>query len=154
MSTPRIDVPEAKRRRFDLVVLNRAGTGRRWLAGGVLVGIASLATMLHHEHPSDLPWLPFCPLHATTGLDCPGCGAGRAVHHLLNLRFAEAFTLNPLLILVGLPVLAVFVADLLATLFAGVRLILAPPTFIGWALVLVILGFGVVRNLPLWPAPG
>ncbi len=45
-----------------------------------------------------------CPLYATTGLQCPGCGSQRATHELLHLHFKEAFTLNPLFVL-GLPLI-------------------------------------------------
>lgn len=34
-----------------------------------------------------------------TGLDCPGCGSQRALHHLLHLQFKDAFFSNPLLVL-------------------------------------------------------
>lgn len=34
-----------------------------------------------------------------TGLDCPGCGSQRAIHHLLHLDLKAAFLSNPLLVL-------------------------------------------------------
>jgi hypothetical protein len=49
---------------------------------------------------------PPCPTRWLLGLPCPGCGSLRAVHHLLHLRFARAFALNPLATL-ALPFVAV-----------------------------------------------
>jgi Protein of unknown function (DUF2752) len=49
---------------------------------------------------------PPCPTLRLLGLRCPGCGSLRAVHHLLHLRFARAFALNPLATL-ALPFLAI-----------------------------------------------
>jgi hypothetical protein len=49
---------------------------------------------------------PPCPTRWLLGLRCPGCGSLRAVHHLLHLRFAMAFALNPLST-IALPFVAV-----------------------------------------------
>lgn len=42
---------------------------------------------------------PPCPFHSLTGLQCPGCGSQRAVHHLLNFDLVSAFHQNALLVL-------------------------------------------------------
>lgn len=44
-------------------------------------------------------FFPPCPFHYVTGLDCPGCGSQRAIHHLLHLDFKMAFLRNPLLVM-------------------------------------------------------
>jgi len=45
-----------------------------------------------------LPWLmPTCPLHALTGLYCPGCGGTRAIQALLHGDPGRALAYNPLL---------------------------------------------------------
>src|SRR3954470_23248639 len=49
---------------------------------------------------------PPCPTRWLLGINCPGCGSLRAVHHLLHLRVGRAFTLNPLST-VALPFVAV-----------------------------------------------
>ena len=43
-----------------------------------------------------------CPLYTITKLQCPLCGAQRAVHHLLHLRFGRAFVCNPWLVAIGI----------------------------------------------------
>jgi hypothetical protein len=40
-----------------------------------------------------------CPIHATTGVFCPGCGSSRAVSALLHGNFPLAFHQNLLLVL-------------------------------------------------------
>ncbi|WP_231496769.1 DUF2752 domain-containing protein [Prevotella sp. 10(H)] len=52
--------------------------------------------------PEESVFFPQCPFHSLTGLDCPGCGSQRAIHHLLHLHIKDAFLSNPLLIL-GIP---------------------------------------------------
>ncbi|MDG1781370.1 MAG: DUF2752 domain-containing protein [Flavobacteriales bacterium] len=49
--------------------------------------------------PASLGYFPSCPLKASTGFDCPGCGSQRAFHELLHLNISEAFRLNSLFVL-------------------------------------------------------
>jgi len=47
--------------------------------------------------PLESSFFPQCPFHALTGLDCPGCGSQRVLHHLTHLEIKKAFFSNPLL---------------------------------------------------------
>jgi hypothetical protein len=49
--------------------------------------------------PSEVSFFPKCPFHSITGLDCPGCGSQRTIHHLTHLEIEKAFISNPLLIM-------------------------------------------------------
>lgn len=85
-------------------------------------------------------------VHVLTGWDCPGCGSQRAIHALLHGDLAGAFGANALLV-----VLAPFIVLLAVSEFilpSGSRLfrILHSPKLI-LALAVVILGWGVARNL-------
>lgn len=73
-----------------------------WCAALVAVAILGV---LRSVEPAGQSFFPRCWLYQTTGLQCPGCGATRAVHELLNGRISEAFRLNALMIL-ALPILA------------------------------------------------
>ncbi len=63
------------------------------------------AACLYFFDPASSPWYPPCLIRLYTGWNCPGCGATRALHALLHLRVAEAWSLNPLWTS-GAPVLA------------------------------------------------
>src|SRR4051812_33540396 len=70
-----------------------------WISSLVVVG----AVVVYAFDPATHQLLPPCPLHALTGLYCPGCGATRAAHQLLHGHVAAAFNLNPL-VFVAVPV--------------------------------------------------
>ena len=118
---------------------------------------AALALVLVHVDPNAAgnP-LPPCPLHATTGLFCPGCGSTRALHALVNGDLARAASMNVLLV-ASLPLLPVMALDaagaLSASLRTRLRWILDAR---GWAAAVV--AYALLRNLPWapfnWLAPG
>ena len=47
--------------------------------------------------PDHYNFYPQCPIHELLGLQCPGCGATRAVAELLRGHFAHAMQLNALI---------------------------------------------------------
>lgn len=107
-----------------------------------LIGAAALGCMLlYFRDPADGAPFPACSFHAITGLDCPFCGTGRALHRLLHGKLHEAFSLNPLVV-VALPLGA------LAFVLLRSR---DAPRWMGWAVVGCIALFTVARNLPWSP---
>lgn len=64
----------------------------------MMAGVA-VAAFLWRVEPSGQPFFPRCWLYQVTRLQCPGCGATRAVHSLLNGQVGEAFRLNALVVL-------------------------------------------------------
>lgn len=91
---------------------------------------------------------PKCPFKQVTGLQCPGCGSQRAVHHLLNAEIKQAFALNPLLV-IAIPYLVVgFFFEVLPL---GKNALKARKFLFGTKAIIVILviiiGFAVWRNL-------
>jgi len=101
---------------------------------------------------------PPCPLHYLTGLYCPGCGSLRAIHALLHGNTTEAWAMNPLTVVL-LPFIAYgLLSELLARLRgSGLPQPMLPASMIH-ALFVVVVGFGVARNVPMHPfsllAPG
>jgi len=91
---------------------------------------------------------PPCALLETTGLACPACGATRATHLLLHGDIAGALDYNALLV-IALPLFA----------FALIRWWVGasrqwPSTWTkarAIAVFAVVLGWGIVRNLPFEP---
>jgi len=114
-----------------------------------LAGVA----LVFAVNPTQTTYLPRCPLYATTGLYCPGCGSTRAVHQLLHGHVAAAFGYNPLLV-VSLPLLAYAVARQFIRALPPRRPL---PAWTIWAIFAVLVTFGVVRNVPWgavrWMAP-
>jgi hypothetical protein len=107
--------------------------------------------VLYARDPADGGIYPPCPFRTITGLDCPGCGTGRALHRVLHGRVDEAFGLNPFAMLM-LPVLVIALVAFAWTTFGGRRLprVQFPP-WTGWALTAFVLAFWVLRNLPWGP---
>ena len=143
----------------------RPVSGMWWVAAGVVVMIG--AAVLYAVNPATARILPPCPFLALTGLYCPGCGSTRAMHQLLHGRVGTAFDLNPLVVVL-LPFVLVAVARALwctrpaSTSRDGAGEMPAPQQarrlrWAGWALLVLVLAFGVVRNLPWkpvrWMAP-
>jgi len=127
----------------------------------VILGMLSAgigAALLRVFDPAIPGIFPPCPLHYLTGLFCPGCGSLRAMHHLLHGNLPAAWAMNPLSVLL-FPFLTYGLASEILMTWRGVGL---PQKFLPaswiWSLCIVIVLFGVVRNLSVHPfdllAPG
>src|SRR5271155_5532313 len=81
------------------------------LFAGVVLGATAIGVgaMVFFFNPSTHGFYPVCLFHVLTGLNCPGCGATRALYALLhgNLRLAVK---DNVLFVVLLAVLAVWTA--------------------------------------------
>jgi hypothetical protein len=119
---------------------------------GAVILLAGLA-LVFAFNPTQSHLFPPCPLYAATGLYCPGCGSTRAVHQLLHGHVAAAFGYNPLMV-VSLPFLAYAAAR---GLFRALPPRRPLPAWAVWVTFAVVVGFGIVRNLPWaavrWMAP-
>ena len=81
--------------------------------GGILVLLGGLIVVYKLFNPEVTGIFPRCPVNYLTGLQCPGCGSQRSLHHLLNLDIPSAFSMNPLLVLSIPYVLAGMVFDII-----------------------------------------
>ena len=115
------------------------------LTGAVL---ALCAAVLFWFDPNRHAFYPRCMFHRSTGLLCPGCGSLRAMHQLLHGHLAAAFHDNALLIS-SLPLLALWALSFLVrkARHQPVSLGLAPVWL--WSALVVLVAFGIARNLPL-----
>jgi len=101
---------------------------------------------------------PPCPVRYLTGWYCPGCGSLRAIHQLLHGNVQAAWAMNPLTV-IFLPFVTYGLASHALMEFRGRGLpqFFIPAIWIRALCILVVL-FGVARNLPLHPfsllAPG
>jgi hypothetical protein len=113
-----------------------------------LTGAGGLA-MVYFFNPTGHTFYPVCQFHRLTGLNCPGCGATRALYALLHGDFSTALRDNVLLV-ISIPMFA-----LRGGWFALNRMRgrpngrFFPPSLL--IPLLVVLGvFGVLRNLPMF----
>jgi hypothetical protein len=112
-----------------------------------VLGVGAVgAWVLYTFAPTAYRFYPKCVFFSLTGLQCPGCGITRALHHLLHGRLEEAFRFNPMLF--ALIALALYAAP---SLFRGERpKFLTSPAF-AWGAFIVLSTYWVVRNTPVWP---
>ena len=118
-------------------------------AAGLLATLVGISVWVLVRNPLRETVFPPCPLHATTGLWCPGCGATRASYLLFRGDVASALHFNALWVV--LAPLALYKAVAYAGEAFGVRWVrripLSRPVIV--ALIASLIGFGVVRNLPI-----
>ena len=127
----------------------KARLGGRIYGVGLAVALVAIAAgVLRVFNPATAGFFPPCLFRAFTGYLCPGCGTTRALHQLLNGHVAAAFRLNPLMMLL-LPYVGYCGASAALEMVCGRAL---PRFFIRpaciWILLVVILLFWVLRNIP------
>lgn len=115
-------------------------------AAGLLAGAA-----LYLFNPAESRLFPPCPFHALTGWQCPGCGSLRAAHCLLHGEFIAAFRLNPLMLLFSPFVAYGLLAGLWNSTFTKPLPVVRLPARWIWAILIVIVLYGIARNLPFMP---
>jgi len=108
---------------------------------GLSVAFGVVAVALFAFDPTRVALFPPCPLHQMTGLWCPGCGTTRALHQLVHGNLAAAFRFNPL---------AIAMLPLAGYLIVRGDASTMKPGWI-WALLVVVVAFGVLRNIPAYP---
>lgn len=124
----------------------------RKAAGAIFAAItAGGVFLLYAADPSRVAFVP-CPFRLFTGLDCPGCGMTRAVHHLLHLDFPATFRFNPFVFAV-VPLLAFVWACLFRRILTGKKTLstIRIHPAVGITVTVVIIAFWILRNLPVPP---
>jgi len=129
--------------------ISSASRANQWFVG-IVLGAAALGigATVFFFNPTTHAFYPGCRFHQWTGLNCPGCGATRALYALLHGNFSTAFRDN-----------ALFVFGLAALTIRGVWRAqeflrgrpatgeFFPAKFL-WPLGLVAVIFTLLRNLP------
>lgn len=122
-----------------------------FLAWALLLTLAVGAGLVFYFfNPEQSGFYPKCPLYQTTGLLCPGCGSLRALHQLTHGQVLAALRLNPLLVLVLLPVAGWAVLRTFVFHASGRKW---PALFLRqewcWVLLALVVIFGIARNIRL-----
>ena len=97
---------------------------------------------------------PTCPLLLVTGRYCPGCGGLRALHDLFHGQFTAALSANLLAVLL-LPAAVLIWFGWTRNRLLGRTNRVRVPAGLLWSLLVVVLVFWGLRNLPetRWLAP-
>ena len=130
--------------------ISRVAPMNIWFAG-IILSLAGLGgcAMVFFFNPTTHAFYPVCQFHKLTGLNCPGCGATRALYALLHGNISTALRDNALF------VLALAVAALAGNLACPREN--PPPARRGavpkhwvWPFLVIALVFTVLRNLPVF----
>jgi hypothetical protein len=128
--------------------------GERSWPAPLIIALASLglagAALLFLFDPARHAFYPVCLFKKMTGYDCPGCGGLRAMHQLLRGNVWHAFQLNAMAV-IALPVLGIWAVRIWWQSARNRSSKKSRGLFWAWVVVAMIVLFGVVRNLPLWP---
>ena len=111
---------------------------------GWLLGASLLYALLCFQAGG--PIIP-CLFHTITGLDCPGCGVSRMCLSLLRLDFSAAFHANVALFLMLPFGVVLFLQMAVRYIKEGIFSPTKVQTAILWIMAILLLIFGVVRNL-------
>lgn len=119
-------------------------------ASGAVVLVVGSGAVAYFD-PTKANFLPACPLYSITGFACPGCGLTRGFHALFHGDIIPALDFNLLVPVWAVIFGWVFVSlILLAVRGRGLAMWPMRPNFL-WTFLIVLLVFGVLRNLPIYP---
>lgn len=124
---------------------------QRISSAGAVVALTVSSVAVWYFDPAKSDLFPACMLLSMTGFACPGCGLTRGFHELFHGRLIPALDFNLLI-----PVWAFIFGYLwISLLMLAVRgrslpMWMKDPKFL-WAFMVVLLTFGVLRNIPVWP---
>src|SRR5687767_3599821 len=131
-------------------VLEPSKVERSLAAAGALGMIGGSAAVWYFD-PTKVGFLPGCPLYSLTGFACPGCGMTRGFHALFHGDIVTALDYNALFPLFALLIGFAFVSLVFfAVSGRKIPINLLHPNAL-WVFFVLLLVFGVTRNLPWYP---
>ena len=89
-----------------------------------------------------------CLFYTIAGYYCPGCGITRLAFSCLKLDFYQAFRYNPLAFI--LIILFIIFKLLKIIIKKLIKIDLEIPNYIYYILLIIILLYGILRNVPLF----
>ena len=130
---------------------NKVSIIERVLATSGIAATTMGVFVVSYFNPTTAGFFPVCPLYATTGLSCPGCGLTRGFHALFHGDVFGALHFNVLLPIYLLVGIYFFVSlGLIVVRGRGLSFNVFKPQLL-WGFLIVLLVFGIVRNLPFSP---
>lgn len=89
-----------------------------------------------------------CIFHKVTGLFCPGCGITRMFISLFKLNIYQAFRYNSLVFILLILSILYILVDCLKYRMVKTHIKLPENAYI--ILLIIVIGFGILRNIPLF----
>lgn len=122
----------------------------KWFLLGIVLIVLIILYKFYNPTSSNL--FPKCPLFASTGIKCPGCGSQRAIHHLLNFNIANALKENVLAVIFIPYILLGFAFELIRNpsqkILKWRKLVFGRTAIL--AILFFIIAFWIFRNLKLY----
>jgi hypothetical protein len=115
------------------------------------LALTTALLVLFFFDPSTAGFFPVCSFHELTGWECPGCGGLRAVHQLTHGHIAAAWRFNPFVVALSPVALWLGVREAARTLAGREWPGIVTRPFFGWFLVVALVLFAFLRNLPVHP---
>ncbi len=115
------------------------------------IGVLILGAVYFEYDPINNLLFPKCPLYATTGIYCPGCGSQRATHALLHLDIPGVFSSN-ILFLPALLVVFLHYSIAISNHFLGTTYhSILDKSKAPWVIFIIVVLFFILRNIPYPP---
>ncbi len=133
------------------IEFNGSSALERGLAVTGVMALSAGSAVVWYFDPTKAGFFPVCPLYSMTGLACPGCGLTRGFHALFHGDMLTAIDYNAL-IPVFLLIFGLLFVSLVMVAARGrgfLKLNQSPKLIVGFFVLLIV--FGVLRNLPLYP---
>lgn len=93
-----------------------------------------------------------CPSNFIFGINCPGCGSQRAIHHLLHFDILEALRFNALLTIMFPFIIYITLIWLYNFIFEKqIRIKLFYNNKFVWTLFFLVIVYGIIRNINVYP---
>jgi len=129
-------------------VVNHAFLRHWFVPAGVVTALAVATAYTAARNPYEAGAFPSCAFYSASGWYCPGCGGLRAAHELLHGDVVASLAMNPLVLLLVVPLVLAGTTWWLARV-TGLKVPeLRMTTAQAWVLPIFLGAFWVVRNLP------
>ncbi len=117
----------------------------------VFLALLGLGYLYFHFDPIHNILFPKCPLYATTGIYCPGCGSQRATHALLHMDIPGVFSSNLLFLPAIILVIWHYFTQIFNYFFGTHLQSILDKSKAPWVIFIIVLLFFILRNIPYKP---